>query len=263
MTTEDNKDILRYRGVATPGKTLLDARVASLAKAVLNIRTLGSNVNTEFIDPSNKEIKQVETNPFMRLLPNKNTDTIYDFYFPFTPQGISYNDMSDEISEIPRAGTTPLVAFTSHKLLKVSFEFLVAVPYDGMQLDVEASVALLRVFSTSSDRSVIFFNFDQMMTSAWQYRRGPIARALRFNITDMSITARQRNSFGKITQAVVNISLIENQNPTMTVVPVPPFTKKPKDKPIIGGDPKRKVDRVPSYSSDADATKDDTKIVTG
>lgn len=260
MAIEDNREILRYRGVATPGQAVLDARAASLARAVLNVNSLGANVVAEYYSLAQK---QVDTNPFMRLLPNTTTDTIYDFYFPFTPQGISYNDMSDEISEIPRAGTTPLVTFTSHKLLKLSFEFLVAVPYDGMELDVEKSITLLRTFSTSSDRSVVFFNFDTMMTSAWQYRRGPDARVLRFNITDMSITARQRNSFGKITQAIVNISLIENQNPKMTIVPVPPFTKKPPTKiPGPGPVPKR-TPKIPAYSSDADATASNTGIVLG
>jgi hypothetical protein len=131
-----------------------------------------------------------------------------------------------------------------------------------MELDVEDSLGLLRIFSTSSDRSVIFFNFDTMMTSAWQYRRGPDTRALYFNITDMSITARQRNSFGKITQAVVNISLIENQNPKMTVIPVPVFTKKTpkKDMSTIPGP--RKTVKIPGYSSDADAQARDTGIVT-
>jgi hypothetical protein len=258
MAIKDNKDILRYRGVATPGQTRIDARNAAIARAVLNINAIGTNINAEYT--TTDAVKQVNTNPFMRLLPNAATDTIYDFYFPFAPQGISYNDMSDEISEIPRAGTTPLVAFTSHKLLKVSFEFLVAVPYDGMELDVEDSISLLRIFSTSSDRSVIFFNFDTMLTSAWQYRRGPDTRALYFNITDMSITARQRNSFGKITQAVVNISLIENQNPKMTVIPVPVFTKKIPKKPTPGPVPKRTV-KIIGYSSDADTQAQDTGIV--
>lgn len=259
MTIQDNKDILRYRGVASPGKERLDARTASLAQAVLNINALGSNINSEYLDVKKKEVKQVDTNPFMRLLPNTGTDTIFDFYFPFTPQNISYSDMSDEIAEIPRAGTTPLVTFKSHKLLKISFEFLIAVPYDGMTLNVESSIDLIRTFSTYSNRSIVFFNMDNMLTVAWPYRRGPAERPLRFNITDMSITARQRNSYGKITQAIVNISLIENQNPTMTVVPVPVFTKKPKDRPTPGPVPK-KVERVPSYTSGADATRDDSKI---
>jgi hypothetical protein len=250
MPTQDNREILRYRGIATPSTTLEATRTAALGRLVLNASALSSNINAEYITTTNPNgVVAVNSNPYMRLLPNVATDTTYDFYFPFAPQSISYTDLSDEVSEIPRAGTTPLVVFTSHKLLKISFEFLLAVPYDGMQLNIESSIDLLRIFSTSSHRNIIFFNMDSTMTSAWQYRRGPLASTLYFTITDMTFDARMRNSFGRITQAVVNMSLIENQNPTMTVVRVPPFEKKPKPKRGGGGSgTSTNTERAPSFA---------------
>jgi hypothetical protein len=254
MPTEDNKEILRYRGIATPSDTLEARRNAAVASLVLNASALGSNIRTDFITTQNPlGVTAVTTNPFMRLLPTVATETTYDFYFPFAPQGISYTDLSDEVSEIPRAGTTPLVTFTSHKLMKISFEFLVAIPYDGMDINIEASLNLLRIFATSSHKNIVFFNMDSFMAAAWQYRRGPVAGALYFTITDMSFDARQRNSFGRITQAIVNISVIENQNPSMTVVKVPPFKKKERRRGGGGGGSGTNTTRAPSFALGADA----------
>jgi hypothetical protein len=257
MTTRDNRDILRYRGVLSPGETITSAQTTAFKVAVLNIQRLNTNIYAQYsTDKSDSTSKQVASNPFMRLLPEiapLGDQTVYDFYFPFAPQGIQYSDLSDEISEIPRAGTLPLVVFKSHKLMRVSFEFLVAVPYDGMTIDVEESLSILRFFSTNSHRGIVFFNFDTMLTSPWQYRRGPSARPLQFNIAEMSVTARQRNSLGKITQAIVNITLVENQNPIITVAKVPPIRKRREKKKCRG--PKCKTETktttVPSYSSNA------------
>jgi hypothetical protein len=259
MATRDNRDILRYRGVLTPGDTVTKAQEAALKVAVLNIQRLGSNINALY-STGNKDSasQEVQSNPFMRLLPENSIQdqTIYDFYFPFTPQGIQYSDLSDEVAEIPRAGTLPLVVFKSHKLMRVSFEFLVAVPYDGMSINVEDSLNILRQFSTNSQRGVVFFNMDAMLTSPHQYRRGPSARPLQFNIAEMNITARQRDSLGKITQAVVNITLVENQNPTMTVVKVPPIDIPRRKKKCIG--PKCKTTTTKPEKTEAYSTRANT-----
>jgi hypothetical protein len=255
MTTIDNRDILRYRGILSPSAATQAAQNAAFQLAILNIQTLSSNIFAQFSAQNKLDSPSLEvtSNPFMRLLPENDntTQTVYDFYFPFTPQNIQYSDLSDEIAEIPRAGTLPIVTFKSHKLMRVSFEFLVAVPLDGMTLDVEDSLAILRTFSTQSQRGIVFFNMDTMLTSPWQYRRGPKGKPLQFNIAEMSMTARQRNSLGKITQAIVNLTLVENQNPTITVTKVPPIQvnrrkKKCKKCPV----PTKKV-LIPSYSGNA------------
>lgn len=254
MTTVDNREILKYRGLVSPGEAIETAHQSAVRSAILNLSRLGTNIYAQYARTGSNSIsEQVTTNPFMRLLQEdgSQTDVIYDFYFPYTPQNIQYSDLADEVSEIPRAGTLPLVTFKSHRLMKVSFEFLVAVPYDGMNLDVESSIAILRQFSTNSQRGIVFFNLDTMMTAAWPYRRGPSGRPLIFNIVEMSVTARQRNSLGKITQALVNITIVENQNPTMSIVKVPPFKKTvPKKK--TPKPPSNKNTTIPAYSGNAD-----------
>jgi hypothetical protein len=256
---KDNKDILRYRGLLSPSASLLEAQQAAANIALLQLSRLNSNALGRFstgqITDTNKAIS---TNPYMRLLPapgGKSDNTVYDFYFPYVPQGIDYSDLSDEIAEIQRAGTTPIVTFRGHRLMKVSMEFLVAVPYDGIVLDVEESLEILRVFSTYSNRSVVFYHLDRMLTRGYNYRLGPYNRPVAFSITEMSINARQRNADGKITQAIVRLSLVENRNPDIVVTKVPPFRKrKPKKRistiPIVTKTPK-----VALYTTTADAVE--------
>jgi hypothetical protein len=227
---QDNKDILRYRGLLYPAESLLEAQKEAFRLALLQVGDLSTNAIGRFTEGKTQDPNKVtSTNPYMRLLPpsgGHSDNTVYDFYFPFLPQGIDYSDLSDEIAEIQRAGTTPIVTFRGHRLMKVSMEFLVAVPYDGIFLDIEESLQILRIFSTYSNRSVVFYHLDRNLTRGYNYRLGPYARPPAFNITEMSINARQRNADGKITQAIIRLSLVENRNPDIVVTRVPPFRKK-------------------------------------
>lgn len=255
----DNKDILKYRGLLSPSEETLSLQRQAASLALLQLGRLGANALGSFVDQRNSDPQKViTTNPFMRLLPEpggQSDQRVYDFYFPFVPQAIDYNDLSDEIAEIQRAGTTPIVTFRAHRLMKVSMEFLVAVPYDGLILDVEDSLQILRYFATNSQRSVVFYYMDSLLTNGYLYRKGPFGRPPAFTITELSINARQRNSLGKITQAVVRLSLVENQNPDIVVTKVPPFRKRkpPKRPPKTPKPPK--TDRSKEYSTKADATR--------
>lgn len=174
--------------------------------------------------PDPETSKVVLQHPIMRLLPaDTATDQIYDFYFPFMPQEITYSQMSDEIAEIPRAGTTPLVTFKSQQLMKISFEFVVAYPFDGLIRDVEDSIAILRFMATNSHRSLVFFNMDSIFQFGEKYRTLPNGGTmLRWNIVELEMTSKRRNNAGLISQATFNITLQENRNPVVTVVKVPP-----------------------------------------
>jgi len=69
---------------------------------------------------------------FIRLLPVQSDDTIYEFHFPYSPVNITYDGLSNEIAEIDRPGATAIVAYKKHQLMKVSFDFVLAVPFDGV-----------------------------------------------------------------------------------------------------------------------------------
>ena len=256
---KDNRDILRYRGLLSPEQALLDLQQQAFNLALLQLSNLNSNALGRFSTGEQSDSnKVISTNPFMRLLPEsggKSDNTVYDFYFPYTPQGIDYSDMADEIAEIARAGTTPIVTFRGHRLMKVSMEFLVAVPYDGLVLDIEESLQILRIFSTNSQRSLIFYHMDQMLIQGYNYRKGPYARPPAFTITEMSINARQRNANGKITQAIVRLSLVENRNPDIVVTKVPPFRKRRPKKKLIPPIIVTKGDKAIPYTANADTTQ--------
>jgi hypothetical protein len=249
---KDNRELLRYRGLLTPSQTILDAQDAAVKIALLNLVRLGSNRNSLFSSGLKTDANELTTtNPFMRLMPadgGASGGEVFDFYFPYMPQSIDYSDLSDEIAEIQRVGTTPIVTFKSHKLLRVSMEFLVAVPYDGITIDVEDSLNILRNFATNSQRGIVFYHFDEMLTRGWKYRTGSVNKQPFFNIADMTIAARQRNSSGKITQAIVRMTFIENQNPQIVVTRVPPFRKKKKKKPPKKTPPPTKPEKVEPVS---------------
>ena len=249
----DNKEILKYRGVLRPARLELNEQNRARRAALIKLDQLGQTGVTEYL-PRRQRVNAVRV-PFMRLLPNSRTQKIYDFYFPFTPTDISYSDMSDEVAEIDRPSSTPIVVFKSHRLMRISMEFIVAVPYDGLITDVEDSITLLRRFATSSNRSVIFFHLDSLLMRGWKYRNGPSNRPPHFNIVDLTVTARQRNAAGKITQASVSMTIVENQNPKITTVKIAPFTPLPltPEQKTAAGSEDSKLDQVPNFSGEKDA----------
>ena len=194
------------------------ARLASAATTLVNSNTFNSTYN-------------MNTDPYMRLLKNVEADEYYDFYFPFSPGEISYEQLSNEIVEVPRAGRTPLVMYKSQKLMKFSFEFTLAVPFDGMFESVGDSIELLRKMATDTTRSVQFFNFDDMLTKSLFLSKAPVTalsiteKTVKFFIADLTISSVRRNIDNQITNANVSMSFIENRNPDITIVDIPKFRK--------------------------------------
>ncbi len=207
-------------------KSIVTISVPLSAEAAEQARILVNGVS--FTSTYNMNI-----DPYMRLLKNVETDEFYDFYFPFSPGEISYEQLSNEIVEVPRAGRTPLVMYKSQKLMKLSFEFMLAVPFDGMVESVSDSIELLRKMSTDTTRSVQFFNFDDMLTKSLFLSKAPITsfsiieKTNRFFIADLTISSIRRNANNQITNANVSISFIENRNPDITIVDIPKFKKIP------------------------------------
>jgi hypothetical protein len=222
----DNKTIINKRNNKVSARSAvtisvpLSAAAAEQAKILLDGVTFTSTYN-------------MNIDPYMRLLKNVETDEFYDFYFPFSPGEISYEQLSNEIVEVPRAGRTPLVMYKSQKLMKLSFEFMLAVPFDGMVESVSDSIELLRKMATDTTRSVQFFNFDDMLTKSLFLSKAPVTsfsiveRTNRFFIADLTISSIRRNADNQITNANVSISFIENRNPDITIVDIPKFKKNP------------------------------------
>jgi hypothetical protein len=144
---------------------------------------------------------------------------LVSFVFPFPPQQVSYSELAPEFSEIRRPGRVPLIAFSGYKLKKVQIEFLVAVPSDGMFIDIEDDLDFLRNI-VDQGGMVLFLNADKFLG----YEFGQVleeSRAPLWTITDMSFDSVRRNANGKITSAQVRLSLTENYFRTVSIVQLP------------------------------------------
>lgn len=172
------------------------------------------------------------TTAFMRLLPIQSNDTIYEFHFPFSPINISYDGLANEIAEIDRPGATSILAFKKHQLMKVSFDFVVAVPYDGINTSIDSDLFLLRTMAEHTTRPVRVFNLDQMFERTSRRRYQPAntqhrSYQTKFRIAEFNVTSVKRNMAGNITQADCKITLIEDVNPKIDVALIPRFVPPP------------------------------------
>ena len=169
---------------------------------------------------------------FIRLLPIQGNDTIYEFHFPFSPINISYDGLANEIAEIDRPGATSILAFKKHQLMKVSFDFVVAVPYDGIKTSVDSDLFILRTMAEHTTRPVRVFNLDQMFERTSRRRYQPAntrhrSYLTKFRIAEFNVTSVKRNMKGEITQADCKITLIEDVNPKIDVALIPMFIPPP------------------------------------
>jgi len=159
------------------------------------------------------------------------------FAFPYNPIAITYNQLSDEIAQIPRPGTTPLVFFKAHRLLTVDITFTLAVPGDGLVQSVDGEIGVLRTMAGNSHRVVQIFNYDGMLRAPFPYRNMSKEASvtgsfqdLFFTIVDFSLDSVRRNKNNQITQANCRLSLIENRNPFQNVTAIPKLQKPERNK---------------------------------
>jgi hypothetical protein len=160
-----------------------------------------------------------------------------DFVFPYSPREVNVGKLSDEMVQIARPGTTPIVAFKSHSLMTVDFTALIAYPGDGLITSVDRELFALRRMASSSDKVFQLLNYDIFTNSPFIFRNlsAEKLQGLYFSITDMSVEVTRRNKDNKISMANVKISLVENRNPNINITLIPPLpftrpTKTCKDK---------------------------------
>jgi hypothetical protein len=169
---------------------------------------------------------------FIRLLPVQSDDTIYEFHFPYSPVNITYDGLSNEIAEIDRPGATAIIAYKKHQLMKVSFDFVLAVPFDGVTTSIDSDITLLRKIAEHTSRPVQVFNLDKMFERTANRRYQPAntrhrSYVTKFRIADLSVSSAKRNASGGITQADCKITLIEDVNPKIDTALIPKFVPPP------------------------------------
>lgn len=162
----------------------------------------------------------------MVTVPQNREDEILKFVFPFTPISVTYSDLSPEYSEVERPGNQPFVELKSFRLMKVSFTFLLAVPFDGVEQSVDDDIVLLRRMANSRN-PVAIINMDRALTRAMNVRRLENNRNLNrffFRVADLSVEAIRRNERNKVTVAQVSITLQEVANPRVSTIAFPQIT---------------------------------------
>lgn len=186
----------------------------------------------------------------MTMLASTSLEADITFMFPYNPIQVEYGSLSDEITQIERPATTPIVSFKSHRLMTIDFTALLVHPGDGIVKDVDKEIQTLRGFANSSHRVVELINFDSLTNVPFKFRNsfeettaGRRDKGIFFTITDFSISSVRRNRENKITQAQVRLSLIENRNPRINVTSIPPFkhiVQNPKCLGLLPSNPKYK-----------------------
>ena len=204
--------------------------------------------------------------PLILRMRSSNPSEEQDFIFPYSPREMSIGQLADEMVQIPRPGTTPIVAFKSHRLMTLDFTALIAHPGDGLIRNVEKEIFNLRSFASSSNKVFQLVNYDVFTQEPYVFRNMSEEKVsgLFFSITDMGVEVTRRNKDNLITSANVKISLVENRNPKINIVLIPPLTftrrnpncknpKYAKAHPIQCGDKPEEPVRSFSASERADA----------
>jgi hypothetical protein len=181
------------------------------------------------------------------VYPRMTTKTVagrqtLSFTFPFPPAEVSYSDLAPEVSEISRPGKKPLVYFSRYRSRKITLRFIVAVPFDGLQIDVEESLDLIKQIA-NSNIPVFFSNADKFLSSSFTESRSAVTAY--WNIADLSFDSVRRTESQKISQASVSMTLIENDNPTNIQVRSLPRIEytavPPVSNPSVAGKPQNNV----------------------
>jgi len=162
------------------------------------------------------------------------TDPEVRFVFPYNPISITYNQLGDEVAQIPRPGTTPLVFFKAHRLMSVDITFTLAVPGDGLVQSVDEHIEVLRSMAANSQRVIQILNYDRMLTTPHAYRNMSKEQSatgvftdLFFSIVELNVDSVRRNKLNQVTQANCRLSMIENRNPFQNITAIPKLEKPP------------------------------------
>lgn len=193
----------------------------SLSFAITNYKPQEAITGTVFVSSAKVQAKMV-------LGRGSYSQSGYEFVFPFPPIDIQYSGITGQWMDIARPGRTPIVDYAGAQLLQVSFKFLVARPWDGLEYTVDQDLETLR-YICSSQNTVTFYGFDGMMTKPFQQPGQPRRRGggFFFHVIDFSVNSLRRNADNKVTAAECTITVQENNNPNISYVSFPPISYPP------------------------------------
>lgn len=126
------------------------------------------------------------------------------FEFPFTPNNISIDGLSDEYATLDRPGRFPLVYFAKRKPLTVTLKTLVTANTSRGLASAESNIAQIANLARSR-ATVLVVGFGLLVTGT------------KFYITDFTTEAVRLNSRQDMTMANVTITLTQASTPSGSV----------------------------------------------
>ena len=150
---------------------------------------------------------------------HRHSPSVDRFFFPVTPNNISYSGLGSKWIEIPRKGHFPIVEFSDWVLMKVQFDFLLAHDNDGLFIHVAEYIEQLRRMAQRK-YPVSIYGLDQLFRLQMK-RAQTTGHAMEFVIADLTIKSNQRTVLEgdkEITSAQCSITLQEIPIEEMTVV---------------------------------------------
>jgi len=188
----------------------------------------------------------IQTYPYY----DKNVDSFEfvadKFYFHYKPNNVTYSNIGAEWADINRVNNTPIIDFKNFRLMKISFEFIVAEKLDGVSslyASCEAQLKMLRQMAIRPEY-VQFTNLDTLFSEQLSYPDFlSSGEATYFAIVDMSITSVQRSRAGidnvtlgapagSINRATVNMTVQEVHNTGPAPIFLPRITQPPQTPPV-------------------------------
>lgn len=148
------------------------------------------------------------------------------FNFPYAPLEVSYSGLSNNWEEYKRPGDFSIVDSSGPSNLKVQMQFRYAHPISSGNTSIEPDLNRLRLIGLDSS-PVFFVNMDTYLSTpispSFVLDAFGIRLAL-FRIADLGITVKRRNLKNQVTQADISLSLIEDRNPLVADVTLPPIS---------------------------------------
>lgn len=150
------------------------------------------------------------TRIMQQLYPDKPERQPLKFFFPHAISSFQHEMASVGYEELPRPLSLPLLDTSGAQLNKVSIEFVVARPLDGIFTPVEAEIAVLRDIA-ASDTPVIFSNVHDSLGGAWK-------------INAFSLSIARTDEIGRTVQATASMSLTESTDRLERFILLPKFS---------------------------------------
>ena len=145
-----------------------------------------------------------------QLYPDSANRPALVFNFPMSITSIQHEAPTVTYEEISRPLSLPLLDTSTAQLHKVSIEFMIAAPLDGIAKPIDDQIATLRDMS-ASDTPVIFSNIHDALKGSWK-------------ISAFSFSVTRTDEIGRMTMANASMSLTESTDRFERFLLLPKFS---------------------------------------